>query len=136
LDDDPGDRRRAMSPHLCAGTAVGAFLRFSASLSAALPHTGRPVFSADLSARPGVSEFWDLPRRPTAGIFAHNDIRRHFMGADRGPPFEKAIFLILGANFPSFFLSRWFIEKIFPKNLVFYKKTICIWKKIGYNKME
>lgn len=135
-DDPPGSCRFPPGNRLRAWDPRRPCVRFSAASAPQgigfCGHCFCPVFLFPLA----VSGVCCLRRRPAVGILGRRIGKRFPVGKHCRTASPAGIPGILAVLFPYFRLSRITPEEIFSKNLYFLQKTICIWTKIGYNRME
>lgn len=135
-DDLPRSCCQEFGDRTGAGGTAGTALQFSASCSSPTPPPGGSVFRGRRFLWLAVSEFCRMPWRPADGIYPVPACRLYGV--------KQNCRTVAAAGFFRILASSWGYQRLFPdtfeKNICFftkkYKKSLCICKKIEYNKME
>ena len=135
-DDRPGTGCPMVRRSPGAGGGAGAAVRISAAAAQKTHRPGRPAVFGSFGLRMAVSELCRVPGRYPPGlhtgpVFGHLRLRPH-----PGETASACFFRFLegcGGYFAFSYLPR---EKNFSKNARNYENFICIFEKMGYNKME
>ena len=130
--DDPGDCRLPSAVQLSAGRGAGAVLWIPSAPAPTAAGTGGRAVSAGGRLGLALSELWDLRRGSAAGIFSWAFGRRTSLGTHRREGSAPGFFRILGRPGK----GRASRGPAFKKIFAFCKNFVCIWGKMGYNKVE
>lgn len=129
---DPGGGRLAAVLQPGAGGAAGAVLRIPPASAAPAHPAGRRAVSPGHGLGLDLSGLRHLPGGSPNGVQSGAAGGADSLGGQRREAGAAGIFPVLEGNGQN-------LEAVFPSNEKFlenFKKSICIWGKMGYNKME
>ena len=135
-DDGPDGGCPAVCRGLSGRLRAGRDLRVSGPAAEETGLARGSDFSGGSYVVLGVSELCGVRRRYPGRV-----VRRSGSGGGDPPlgcglPASGGLCGVLGRDRHAFGTYFWFFAKKYEKNMEFTKKIICIWKKIGYNKVE
>ena len=131
-DDGTGGRGQPVFMGVYSGIRPGRGLRFSAPPAAQNRLAGRWIVSVGGNLGLGVSGIRNLPGRAAAGVHRRSCGRRIFVGMDSGMPAASGFWMVL----EGILACRGYLFPAFQKIIPFFKNFVCIWGKMGYNKVE